>query len=184
MWCGINLASAINFINANVDCPYENILAFLATMNAHKKVGYCFHCFRYLYIIVFRFSACESWKIQIFCSLCFYGSSINSPIFFLLQVQIDNDKCRRERENRLSGSRVDLTQICTGLTRGSSRTGRCIDSHGNSLPPLSPQPINNNLPSPTTSSSSSSTKISNGSVTKCDQKPFTPSGKFGDIWNI
>ncbi|XP_037909911.1 dual specificity tyrosine-phosphorylation-regulated kinase 2 isoform X3 [Hermetia illucens] len=91
------------------------------------------------------------------------------------KVQIDNDKCRRERENRLSGSRVDLTQICTGLTRGSSRTGRCIDSHGNSLPPLSPQPINNNLPSPTTSSSSSSTKISNGSVTKCEQKPFTPS---------
>lgn len=42
MWCGINLASAINFINANVDCPYENILAFLAAMNAHKKLAIAF----------------------------------------------------------------------------------------------------------------------------------------------
>lgn len=97
----------------------------------------------------------------------------------LFSVQIDNDKCRRERENRLNGSRLDLTQICgSGTTRGSSRTGQCIDSHGNSLPPLSPQPINNNLSSPTTtSSSSSSTKTNSGciGVTKCEQKPLTPS---------
>uniref|UniRef100_A0A1L8DKI9 dual-specificity kinase n=1 Tax=Nyssomyia neivai TaxID=330878 RepID=A0A1L8DKI9_9DIPT len=58
-------------------------------------------------------------------------------------VQIDNDKCRREREVCLSGSRIDLASLCSG-----SRTGRngTLDPLGNSLPPLSPQSNNNSSP--------------------------------------
>lgn len=53
---------------------------------------------------------------------------------------IDNDKCRRDREARLSGSRLDLN-FC--VNRGSSRTSKIIDSHGNTLTPISPQSNNN-----------------------------------------
>lgn len=90
-------------------------------------------------------------------------------------MQIDNDKCRRDRETRLSGSRLDLAGLCD--PRGASRTAGVggshnggLDSHGNSLPPLSPQSINNNNNNPLTSD--------------IDQQqpqqpavPLTPSGK-------
>ncbi|XP_055712015.1 dual specificity tyrosine-phosphorylation-regulated kinase 2 isoform X2 [Phlebotomus papatasi] len=59
-------------------------------------------------------------------------------------VQIDNDKCRRDREVRLSGSRIDLSALCGGPRGGRNGT---TDALGNSLPPLSPQ--SNNNPSPT-----------------------------------
>ncbi|XP_037047096.1 dual specificity tyrosine-phosphorylation-regulated kinase 2 isoform X1 [Bradysia coprophila] len=55
-------------------------------------------------------------------------------------VQIDNDKCRREA--RLSGSRLDFC-----LPRGNSRSSRIVDSHGNTLTPISPQSNNNSSPS-------------------------------------
>ncbi|XP_055644190.1 dual specificity tyrosine-phosphorylation-regulated kinase 2 isoform X4 [Toxorhynchites rutilus septentrionalis] len=76
-------------------------------------------------------------------------------------VQLDNDKCRRERDTHLSGSRLDLATICG--QRNASRAGRMVDSHGNALPPLSPSSNNN---------SSSSTAAS-----EIDQKlfPMTPS---------
>ncbi|XP_059617557.1 dual specificity tyrosine-phosphorylation-regulated kinase 2 isoform X2 [Phlebotomus argentipes] len=61
-----------------------------------------------------------------------------------VQVQIDNDKCRREREVRLSGSRIDLAALCGGPRSGRNGT---MDALGNALPPLSPQ--SNNNPSPT-----------------------------------
>lgn len=71
---------------------------------------------------------------------------INNFLFSLLQVQIDNEKCRRDRESRLSGSRLDLSNLCA--PRGASRAGRnvAIDSLGNSLSPLSPQSNNNSSP--------------------------------------
>ncbi|XP_055644192.1 dual specificity tyrosine-phosphorylation-regulated kinase 2 isoform X5 [Toxorhynchites rutilus septentrionalis] len=77
------------------------------------------------------------------------------------KVQLDNDKCRRERDTHLSGSRLDLATICG--QRNASRAGRMVDSHGNALPPLSPSSNNN---------SSSSTAAS-----EIDQKlfPMTPS---------
>lgn len=59
----------------------------------------------------------------------------------LFQVQIDNDKCRREA--RLSGSRLDLN-FC--VPRGNSRSSRIVDSHGNTLTPISPQCNNNSSP--------------------------------------
>uniref|UniRef100_A0A1B0D2T7 dual-specificity kinase n=1 Tax=Phlebotomus papatasi TaxID=29031 RepID=A0A1B0D2T7_PHLPP len=61
-----------------------------------------------------------------------------------MTVQIDNDKCRRDREVRLSGSRIDLSALCGGPRGGRNGT---TDALGNSLPPLSPQ--SNNNPSPT-----------------------------------
>ncbi|XP_055644188.1 dual specificity tyrosine-phosphorylation-regulated kinase 2 isoform X2 [Toxorhynchites rutilus septentrionalis] len=80
---------------------------------------------------------------------------------FCVKVQLDNDKCRRERDTHLSGSRLDLATICG--QRNASRAGRMVDSHGNALPPLSPSSNNN---------SSSSTAAS-----EIDQKlfPMTPS---------
>lgn len=57
-------------------------------------------------------------------------------------MQIDNDKCRREA--RLSGSRLDLN-FC--MPRGNSRSSRIVDSHGNTLTPISPQSNNNSSPS-------------------------------------
>lgn len=73
------------------------------------------------------------------------------------KVQLDNDKCRRERESHLSGSRQDLSGLCG--PRNTSRAGRTsmVDSHGNALPPLSPSSNNN---------SSSSTAAS-----EIEQKP-------------
>ncbi len=55
-------------------------------------------------------------------------------------MQIDNDKCRREA--RLSGSRLDFC-----MPRGNSRSSRTVDSHGNTLTPISPQSNNNSSPS-------------------------------------
>uniref|UniRef100_A0A1A9W0D0 dual-specificity kinase n=1 Tax=Glossina brevipalpis TaxID=37001 RepID=A0A1A9W0D0_9MUSC len=50
-----------------------------------------------------------------------------------MPVQIDNDnKCRRDRDARLSNSRLDLPSLCnggSGTTRGSSRNGRCLEGH-------------------------------------------------------
>lgn len=81
-------------------------------------------------------------------------------LFFLsLQVQID-DKCRRERETRINGFRIDLSSLCvtstttqpqitvrnTDARNPSSRIGRnglIMDSQGNSIPPLSPVSSNN-----------------------------------------
>lgn len=60
-----------------------------------------------------------------------------------MQVQIDNDKCRRDREARLSGSRLDLN-FC--VPRGNSRASRIVDSHGNTLTPISPPSNNNQSP--------------------------------------
>ncbi|XP_053694501.1 dual specificity tyrosine-phosphorylation-regulated kinase 2 isoform X2 [Sabethes cyaneus] len=78
-------------------------------------------------------------------------------------VQLDNDKCRREREPHRSGSRIDLASLCG--PRNGSRSGRnnMVDSHGNALPSLSPSSNNN---------SSSSTAASSD----IDQKavPLTP----------
>lgn len=80
---------------------------------------------------------------------------------FWLKVQIDNDKCRRDREARLSGSRLELASLCAA--RGASRSGRnAIDSLGNSLSPLSPQSNNNSSP----------IENENKSI------PITPTGKF------
>lgn len=56
-------------------------------------------------------------------------------------MPIDNEKTRRDREARLSGSRLDLN-FC--VPRGTSRSSRRIDSLGNTLTPISP-PGNNNL---------------------------------------
>ncbi|XP_055680661.1 dual specificity tyrosine-phosphorylation-regulated kinase 2 isoform X3 [Lutzomyia longipalpis] len=57
-----------------------------------------------------------------------------------VQVQIDNEKCRREREVCLSGSRIDLSSLCGGQRSGRNGT---LDPLGNTLPPLSPQSNNN-----------------------------------------
>lgn len=46
----------------------------------------------------------------------------------MLQVQIDNDKCRRDREARLSGSRLEFC-----VPRGGSRDSCIVDNHGNTL---------------------------------------------------
>ncbi|GAB0100122.1 Dual specificity tyrosine-phosphorylation-regulated kinase [Sergentomyia squamirostris] len=65
-------------------------------------------------------------------------------------VQIDNDKCRRDREVRLSGSRIDLSTLCGGGGGGQRTTGRsngAVDALGNTFPSLSPH--SNNNPSPT-----------------------------------
>lgn len=71
--------------------------------------------------------------------------------FFPFQVHIDNEKCRREREARLSGSKLDLSFCGTRVATTAPTTVRpTIDSHGNSLPPLIPQSTgSNNNASPT-----------------------------------
>ncbi|XP_065094447.1 dual specificity tyrosine-phosphorylation-regulated kinase 2 isoform X2 [Ochlerotatus camptorhynchus] len=72
-------------------------------------------------------------------------------------VQLDNDKCRRERESHLTGSRLDLAGLCG--TRNTSRSSRTnmVDSHGNALPPLSPS-SNNNSSSSTSAASENEQK--------------------------
>lgn len=67
------------------------------------------------------------------------------------QVHIDNEKCRREREARLSGSKLDLSFCGTRVATAAPTAVRAtIDSHGNSLPPLTPQSTgSNNNASPT-----------------------------------
>lgn len=50
--------------------------------------------------------------------------------FFTFKVQIDNDKCRRDRDARLSNSRLDLPNLCNGgTTRGSSRNHHHTNGH-------------------------------------------------------
>lgn len=104
-------------------------------------------------------------------------------LFFLsLQVQIDNDKIRRDRESR--GSRIDLSGLCvssnattqsiatmrqqseqrTQSSRVRNSNGLIIDSQGNSIP-LSPVSSN-------TSSGSSDNMEQHKPV------PMTPSGEF------
>lgn len=88
--------------------------------------------------------------------------------FFSFQVQIDNDKLRRaEREVRLSSSQLNLNGLCSIRNGSSTRTIRnsMIDSHGNTLPPLSPQSSNNNS--------------SNGDEEPQKSFPLTPTGKSG-----
>ncbi|XP_073822993.1 dual-specificity tyrosine phosphorylation-regulated kinase 2 [Musca autumnalis] len=47
-----------------------------------------------------------------------------------MPVQIDNDKCRRDRDARLSNSRIDLPNLCNGgTTRGSSRNHHHSNGH-------------------------------------------------------
>lgn len=64
--------------------------------------------------------------------------------YFSIQVQIDNEKCRRDRDARLSGSRLDLN-FC--VPRGTSRTSRRLDSLSNTLTPISPPSNNNSIAS-------------------------------------
>ncbi|XP_063700852.1 dual specificity tyrosine-phosphorylation-regulated kinase 2 isoform X2 [Culicoides brevitarsis] len=85
-------------------------------------------------------------------------------------VQIDNDKLRRE--TRLSGSHLNISSLCSGTRNNSStRIARnsIIDSHNNTLPPLSPQSNNNS------SSSSSSTTGTSDSGDSKPKLPLTPS---------
>lgn len=58
-----------------------------------------------------------------FFLICFF-------VCFHLKVQIDNDKCRRDRDTRLSNPRLDLPSLCNvGGTRGSSRNHHYSNSH-------------------------------------------------------
>jgi hypothetical protein len=103
--------------------------------------------------------------------------------FVSLQVQIDNDKIRRDRESR--GSRIDLSGLCvssntttqsiatmrqhpeqqrTQSSRVRNSNGLIIDSQGNSIP-LSPVSSN-------TSSGSDTMEQPHKPV------PMTPSGEF------
>lgn len=66
-------------------------------------------------------------------------------VLFSTQVHIDNEKCRREREARLSGSKLDLS-FCGPRVAATAPAMPTIDSHGNSLPPLTPQSNNNSSP--------------------------------------
>lgn len=116
-------------------------------------------------------------------------------------MQIDNDKSRRTRDARLSGSRIDLASLCTTNGGGSQQATRSattnstkvtvngnshsgsnhingrrpvVDALGNTLPPLSPQSnTNNNNISPT----SLTDKSSSGSF----NVPMTPSGELFGI---
>ncbi|KAM7353787.1 dual-specificity tyrosine phosphorylation-regulated kinase 2 [Cochliomyia hominivorax] len=50
-----------------------------------------------------------------------------------MPVPIDNDKCRRDRDTRLSNPRLDLPALCNvGSTRGSSRNHHHSNSHHHS----------------------------------------------------
>lgn len=108
---------------------------------------------------------------------------LNIPIFFrYFQVQLDNDKIRRDRESR--GSRIDLSGLCvssnttttqsiatmrqhteqrTQSSRVRNSNGLIMDSQGNSIP-LSPV----------------SSNTSSGSDTMEQHKPvpMTPSGEL------
>lgn len=81
------------------------------------------------------------------------------PFTYLsLQVQIDNDKCRRaSREVRLSGSRIDLASLCSN--NSSSATTTTTSNHGTQ----SSNNINNN--NHCHSSSSSNRTSSSSAVT-------------------
>jgi hypothetical protein len=108
-------------------------------------------------------------------------------LLFPLQVQIDNDKIRRDRESR--GSRIDLSGLCvssntttqsiatmrqhpeqqrTQSSRVRNSNGLIIDSQGNSIP-LSPVSSN-------TSSGSDTMEQPHKPV------PMTPSGEFADFF--
>ncbi|XP_021700662.1 dual specificity tyrosine-phosphorylation-regulated kinase 2 isoform X3 [Aedes aegypti] len=124
--------------------------------------------------------ACFEWINHSFVSLLFtvYAfinflvesyRSLHFQVKQLIQVQLDNDKCRREREPHLSGSRLDLAGLCiTARNTSRSSRGTMVDSHGNALPPLSPSSNNN---------SSSSTAASESEQQQQPQRPvpLTPS---------
>lgn len=123
----------------------------------------------------------KSIRIKIKCDLCSFVICSNKNISFIsLQVQIENDKLRRDRESR--GSRIDLSNLCVSSNattivntmrqqneqKATSRSirnlsGLIIDSQGNSIP-LSPVSSN-------TSSSSSDNVVEHHKPT-----PMTPSG--------
>jgi hypothetical protein len=104
-----------------------------------------------------------------YCSLCSF------------QVQIDNEKIRRDRESR--GSRIDLSGLCvssntttqsistmrqhaeqrTQSSRVRNSNGLIIDSQGNSIP-LSPV--------------SSNTSSGSDNMEQHKPVPMTPSGRF------
>lgn len=107
--------------------------------------------------------------------------------YFSLQVQIENDKIRRDRESR--GSRIDLSGLCvssntttqsiatmrqhpeqqrTQSSRVRNSNGLIIDSQGNSIP-LSPVSSN-------TSSGSDTMEQPHKPV------PMTPSGEFANFF--
>lgn len=90
--------------------------------------------------------------------------------FFILQLHFDNDReARREREVRLTGSKLDLN-FCGGATRTSVTTlnsHRAIDSHGNAVSTLS---------SPQSSSSNNNISPTHDDIDKFT--PMSPSGKF------
>lgn len=108
-------------------------------------------------------------------------AAIKHLSFISLQVQIENDKLRRDRESR--GSRIDLSNLCVSSNattivntmrqqneqKATSRSirnlsGLIIDSQGNSIP-LSPVSSN-------TSSSSSDNVVEEHHK----PTPMTPSG--------
>lgn len=86
----------------------------------------------------------------------------------MLQLHFDNDReARREREVRLTGSKLDLN-FC-GATRATATTlssVRTIDSHGNAVSALS---------SPQSSSSNNNVSPTHDETDKFT--PMTPSGK-------
>lgn len=98
-------------------------------------------------------------------------------------MQIDNDKCKRDREARLSSSRLDLVGLCgigrsvSSHTQGrSSSSGGGLDSHGNSLSLLSPHTSsNNNSPQIELENRQSPQAHSNRSL------PLTPTGNLSKI---
>lgn len=105
---------------------------------------------------------------------------LNSFLFLSFQVQIDNDKIRRDRETR--GSRIDLSGLCvssnattqsistmrqhteqrTPSSRVRNGNGLIIDSQGNSIP-LSPV--------------SSNTSSGSDNMDQHKTVPMTPSGE-------
>lgn len=91
-------------------------------------------------------------------------------VFFYLQLHFDNDReARREREVRLTGSKLDLN-FC-GAPRATatqlSSSIRTIDSHGNAVSALS---------SPQSSSSNNNISPTHDESEKFT--PMTPAGKF------
>lgn len=93
-------------------------------------------------------------------------------LYLLFQLLFDNDRearrCEREREFRLTGSKLDLN-VCSA-TRASATTLnsiRTIDSHGNAVSTLS---------SPQSSSSNNNVSPTHDEPEKFT--PMTPSGKY------
>lgn len=109
-------------------------------------------CLRWIeysfFVLLFIGSAFFNFLVDYFQPTLFCSKHVN-------QVQLDNDKCRREREPHLSGSRLDLAGLCISSRSNTSRSSRAnmVDSHGNALPPLSPS-SNNNSSSSTAASES------------------------------